>query len=263
MAVIVTYDGISYSIPEQNEVGWSSLTDYLVALSSGASTKQMLYSVRLITSAPSTLTTTDTVVLINVASPSAITFPAGTSGQFYTVIDTSGAANTNNITITASGGQLLNGAASYVINSVFGAVTFQFDGTNWHILNEYTNVFKNSMYAKPTYSFVESSINYQGTVVSAGSNLSCSASFGGSKSIQFVVAIGDYSILCHTSYTSAKISAISDDGNWFLDSDSGVGFYVTKAANSATITFKNRMGGPRNIEIKALTNILSSQTNWA
>ena len=39
MAVIVTYGGIPYSIPTKNDVGWAeSLTDYLVALSTGALT---------------------------------------------------------------------------------------------------------------------------------------------------------------------------------------------------------------------------------
>lgn len=51
-------------------------------------------------------------------------------GQVVIISDESGAAATNNITITPSAG-LINGAATYVINANYGSVTLEFDGTNW------------------------------------------------------------------------------------------------------------------------------------
>ncbi len=49
------------------------------------------------------------------------------------VIDESGAAATNSITVSDTSGALINGAASYVINKNFGAALFHTDGTNWFV----------------------------------------------------------------------------------------------------------------------------------
>lgn len=49
------------------------------------------------------------------------------------VVDESGAASVNNITVTDVDGALINGAASYVIDQNFGDALFHTDGTNWFV----------------------------------------------------------------------------------------------------------------------------------
>ena len=48
-----------------------------------------------------------------------------------------------------------------------------------------------------------------------------------------------------------------------LEADAGVGLYVTKSAGSAGVTFKNRTGLSKVIEIRAMTNQLSPVTAWS
>lgn len=64
---------------------------------------------------------------IEVTIPSAVTW----SGRKITIIDSQGNAETNNITITALGGQTINGAANAVITDNFGWVVLHSDGANW------------------------------------------------------------------------------------------------------------------------------------
>lgn len=55
-------------------------------------------------------------------------------GQVFIIKDESGAAGTNNITVTPNGGNI-DGAASYVINTNYGRVEILFDGTNYFVIN--------------------------------------------------------------------------------------------------------------------------------
>jgi hypothetical protein len=71
------------------------------------------------------------------------------------------------------------------------------------------------------------------------------------------------SILCSTDYATDSITALSDHSDLFLLADSGTGIYISKLAASATVTVKNRMGVSKNIEIKALTNRITTATAWA
>jgi hypothetical protein len=65
--------------------------------------------------------------------PVTITLPTGILGTVYVVKDCGGLAATNPITIQGTGGQLFDGAASAVINTNFGSLTFVFNGTEWNI----------------------------------------------------------------------------------------------------------------------------------
>ena len=64
---------------------------------------------------------------INIRLPSA---GAYTAGQHFVVKDESGAANTKNITILASGSQTIDGQASVVLESPYAAVNIYSNGTN-------------------------------------------------------------------------------------------------------------------------------------
>jgi hypothetical protein len=65
--------------------------------------------------------------------PVAITLPAGILGTVYIVKDCTGDANTNNITIAGTGGELVDGDTA-TINSPYGSLTFIFNGSEWSIV---------------------------------------------------------------------------------------------------------------------------------
>lgn len=267
MSVSIPFNGNNYNIPERGEVGWYDLTDYLVALSNAAVVGAFQSAVRIATTTPQTLQGNDAILCMNVASPSAVTLPAGTAGQFYGIYDISGAAATNPITITPTGIQLINGAANYVIRSNYGGILVQFNGTNWVIVAETGSFLRPPLRVlnnATNSSFVDAGITGANTYATAADLQSCSAQFTGSNTINFVVNISTgESIVCCTSFGSNRIGVISDINNIFLPSDAGTGFVITKNAASTTVTFKNRMGGSRAVEIKSLTTNLSSVTAWA
>lgn len=268
MPVIVTREGINYPIPLEDEEGWGSLTDYLVALASAASTQSMSFNVRIATTTPQTLQATDTILCMNVASASAVTLPIGVTKQFYGIYDTSGNAATNNITITPTGGQLINGAANYVISANRGGILTQFNGSEWVLIARIMNNILIPPLKVPNNatnnSFIEAGITNTIAFPSVNNLQSCSASFIGSNSILLVVNLSTgESIFCTTSFLSDRITALNDSANIYLSADAGTGFMVTKAASSSTVTFKNRMGGARNVEIKTLSTNLSSVTAWS
>jgi hypothetical protein len=73
----------------------------------------------------------DGTVFVNKASAAAITLPAPSIGRQITIRDNSGAANTNNITISPHASEKINGASTSVINTAYGVKTLVSDGTNW------------------------------------------------------------------------------------------------------------------------------------
>jgi hypothetical protein len=64
---------------------------------------------------------------INIRLPSA---GAYTAGQYFTVKDESGAADTKNITILASGSQTIDGISSIILESPYGAVNIYSNGSD-------------------------------------------------------------------------------------------------------------------------------------
>lgn len=269
MSVSVTFNGVAYSIPEDGETGWSALTDYLVALSNAAVATSLKTSVRTVTVTPSTAQATDCVLLVNVGGASVINLPTGIKGQFYAIYDKSGAAQTNNISVVPAGGDTIDGAASYTVKTNRGGVLLQYaDSANvWKVIAEIKDI-----YAQPfrvstdgtNASFVRGAVVPESTAfVSVNDAQACSASFDGSKAIHIVVAVGDEQLYLVTDYNSATITALSDRGNLLLEADAGTGVFVSKSAGSASVSFKNRTGLAKVIEIRALTNQLSLITGWA
>jgi hypothetical protein len=66
-------------------------------------------------------------------TPVTITLPTGILGTVYIVKDCMGDANTNNITIQGTGGQLVDGSVA-TINSPFGSIQLIFNGVEWSIV---------------------------------------------------------------------------------------------------------------------------------
>ena len=74
----------------------------------------------------------DYYVAVNSSSfPTSVTLPvAPTTGRLFVIKDTSGNAQSDNITVTA-GGTLIDGSASYIIIENYGAANFLYNGTSY------------------------------------------------------------------------------------------------------------------------------------
>jgi len=76
----------------------------------------------------------DNVVLVNTSGGArTITLPAPTNGRVLKIKDSTGNANTNNITINPNASELIDGTSSKVINFAFGSASLVSDGTNWFL----------------------------------------------------------------------------------------------------------------------------------
>ena len=110
--------GTTYSVPADGEVNWAALSNYLIALASAQGTTSQKKAVRKCITTPVTVvSSSDAVINVELTTPGAVSvvLPVSPQGQFYSVVDGTGDAATNNITITASGGATINGAASFLI----------------------------------------------------------------------------------------------------------------------------------------------------
>ena len=77
----------------------------------------------------------------------------------------------------------------------------------------------------------------------SASGTSATFTFGTRGAIEFLVdanTSGGMTIACD--YKATGVNALSDPSNLFLATDAGTGIVVTKSANSAAVTIKNRLG---------------------
>lgn len=158
MARTVTLSGQTYTIPDQGDVGWGSLTDLLERLTSDVNTLNssslaaptpLRRRVREITTSPTTLLSTDDVVLVNIAGLSSINLPDSSTidtGKIITIKDSSGAALTNTISIFGFGGATIDGVAQYDINDSYGDASFVLrDDGNWNRIQSITDDYENGL----------------------------------------------------------------------------------------------------------------------
>jgi hypothetical protein len=267
MSIPVTLSGVTYAIPETGEIGWGDeLTNYLIALSNSLLKNDVKFRTRVVTTTPAAVTATDVVIVCNVPSASVVNLPAGVLDRVYMVVDGSGAANTNNITINSTG-PTIAGLTSYVIKENYGFVSLVFDGTRWNILAEGKSPIRSSLYRlndATNASFVEQSVVPLSAGVSVNDLQSCSANFVGSEVIKFTVEVaglGTFEAI--TDYYSDRVTALSDMSNLLLIQDAGTGVFVSKSASSATVTFKKRNAGAQAVIIKTLTNRIENATIWS
>ncbi len=136
--------GTTYSIPAAGELNWQALSTFLIAIGNAAqSTANTKLSIRTALTTPVTVASaTDTVVITKLTSPAAVlvNLPAGVLGQAFFIVDGTGDASSNNITIDPNGAETINGSATYVINKDRAGVLIGWNGTSWTILAEYTNI---------------------------------------------------------------------------------------------------------------------------
>lgn len=142
MATSKTWNGSSYSIPASGERNWPSLSSFLIALADGAQTTGLQkVGMRVATSSPVTVSaSSDCIVVVALSSPGPVTvnLPAGTTGQWFAIIDGTGDAATNNITVTPASG-LINGASTYVIGKNRAGIVIAYNGTSWNLVAEFTS----------------------------------------------------------------------------------------------------------------------------
>lgn len=142
MPVTKTFANASFELPLTGEVNWggaggvgSQTNDFLAKVADFAALNTTVkQSIRTATVSPDTIASSDFAVYSNLAVAGAVTFNlyTGVAKQILVIGDGKGDAGTNNITINGSGGQLINGSASFVINRNYGAVLLICDGSNWH-----------------------------------------------------------------------------------------------------------------------------------
>lgn len=257
MSVEVSFAGINYSVPEEDDSGWADLTAYLVALSSAAIGTSDRKSARIAAATPVALSAvTDYSVGVNVSGASSVVLPAGIDGQIFVVFDASGVANANNITITATGGQLIGGIASYVIATNFGAVTLQFVVSGWKIVS--------TVNVPPVQNQINLSIidatTADNTGVSVADGQSCTFTFIGGL-CKFFIEAGTSALECSCSAASNEVNCLSDTGSLFLSADAGTGIMATKTGQ--VITIKNRLGSSATFKIRATVGRILSATAWS
>lgn len=141
MATNVTFNGSSYSIPGAGELNWASLSNFLIALGQGAQTTSLQkWGMRVATASPVTVAAaTDCIVVtkLSVAGAVTVNLPAGVTKQIFCIVDGTGDAGTNNITIDGDGTETINGASTLVLNSNREGVILAYSGTEWVVLAKF------------------------------------------------------------------------------------------------------------------------------
>jgi hypothetical protein len=141
MATNVTWNGVTYSIPADGETNWPALSNFLIALGTNAAiTEEMKQAIRVATTSPVTVSdTTDFALVVSVASASAVDLPAGSPGRMFWIVDGSGAAATNNITVNRNGSDTIGGATSVVLDHDGEGILLQYNAgdTDWKILGRF------------------------------------------------------------------------------------------------------------------------------
>jgi hypothetical protein len=84
---------------------------------------------------PYTVLSTDYFLAVNATGgPVTVNLPPSPgTGKIFIIKDTAGIAATNHITISASGGVLIDGLASQVMNTNYESISVIFDGVNYEI----------------------------------------------------------------------------------------------------------------------------------
>lgn len=209
--------GTSYSVPASGELNWAALSSFLIALGQKAqSVNNTKLAIRTATTSPvSVLSTTDTVVITALTVPGAVavSLPAGATGQAFFIVDGTGDASTNNITITPNGGQLINGGATYVLNKDRAGVLIGFGGTSWTVLSEFTNVAAGTI---PRSSIATGSANH--VVINSGtgalsSEAQLAKSRGGTGADNSSVTFPASGIVVTESATETLTNKTIDDDN--------------------------------------------------
>jgi hypothetical protein len=258
MSVQVTFQGVTYTVPEEDDSGWQDLTSYLVALSAAAVGTVDTKSYRVATATPAAVSTSDDYAVgINYAGASVVNLPAGTTGKIVVIYDASGNAANNPITVNGNGGQQINGRDDYVIRTNFGAVQLQFGTSDWKVLSSRDVTHEQNT---TNFSVVDLAPTATNTGVDVADGESCTLTFLG-NTCRFLIEADTTSLECACSAGNDAVDCLWDTDSLFLDSDAGTGIVVTKSGQ--TVTIKSRLGGNADIFLKVLVGQVSAATAWS
>ncbi len=130
----------AYTIPASGELNWPALSNFLNALGDSAqSTTFQKFAVRKCLTTPVTVSaSSDCVIATQLTSPAAVAvnLPAGADKQIIIVVDSTGDAGANPVTITRNGSDTIAGATTATITSNNGAVMLVYNAsdTDWKLV---------------------------------------------------------------------------------------------------------------------------------
>jgi len=87
----------------------------------------------LVTSGTYNVLPIDQYIGVDSTGPVTIQLPAGAAGRTYSIKDEHGQGS-GKITVKGSSGELVDGAASYIISVPFQSITVVFRGGSWHVI---------------------------------------------------------------------------------------------------------------------------------
>jgi hypothetical protein len=122
----------------------------------------------------------------------------------------------------------------------------------------------NALPSNATNASASPDLTNKSAFASATDGQSATFTFDARGVIEFQVDVGtDGGMLISCDYKSTGINALSDPSNLFLETDAGTGIVVTKSANSAAVTVKNRTGTTETIGILAVRSPITAATAWS
>lgn len=93
-----------------------------------------LVPVNIVTTTPYSANTSQYFLGVDVATAASVVLPVSPTGTVFLIKDIDGDAVINPITVTATGGVLIDGSASATISTPFGSLQLVFNGTEWSIV---------------------------------------------------------------------------------------------------------------------------------
>lgn len=93
-----------------------------------------LVPVTIVTTTPYSANTSQYFLGVDVASAASVVLPVSPTGTVFMIKDIDGDAAINPITITATGGILIDGSANATIDTPFGSIQLVFNGTDWSVV---------------------------------------------------------------------------------------------------------------------------------
>lgn len=227
----------AYTVPASGELNWSSLSSFLNVLATSAqSTTAQKWGVRKATATPVTVSATaDCVVVCQLTVPAAVTvnLPAGANKQVFVIVDGTGDASSNNITINRNGSDTIAGATSLVLSANRETVILVYNSgdTDWKIASR--SVGSGAPAAVPAAGVVSSS----GTALTSGGNDTGDALINtaqGDPATPTYSFVGDGNTGVYRSAADTLNASTAGTSRWAINSSGQVSVSATTDSSSST-----------------------------
>lgn len=185
-----------------------------------------------VTAASYTAKAGDRIIGVNRAGTVTVTLPTAEvrKGRNYTVKDESGAAATNNITVTTQGSDTIDGSATDTIAEDYGSKIYYSDGSNWFTVP-----------LLPTVAVAHSATTGQGTDDHHAQAHTLASHSTEAHSELTGVGTDDHHTQAHTvashsdtTATGAELETLTNGSETTLHSHAGGGGAVTRAGGNTT-----------------------------